>query len=93
MYDERHGQCEECGTRLYQAGARAPAGEYLRVDNSSFQRLSLPTGGALPASFDGRVALYRLAAAPCACERRVRADRYGDQVAASGALEGPRRTE
>jgi hypothetical protein len=93
MYDERHGQCEECGTRLYQAGEQAPAGEYLRVDNGSFQRLSLPTDGVLPASFDGRVALYRLAAAPCVCERRIRGDRHGDWVAASGAVEGLRRIE
>ncbi|HEU0028344.1 MAG TPA: hypothetical protein VFQ25_14620 [Ktedonobacterales bacterium] len=74
MQDERHGRCEECGTRLYQAGEQASAGEYLRVDDGSFQRLSLPADGALPASFDGRVALYRLAAASCVCERRVRGD-------------------
>lgn len=63
-------QCEECGTKLYQAGERAPEGDYLRVDDGSFQRLQLPSGGLLPASFDGHVALYRAAAAPCACERR-----------------------
>ncbi len=81
MHGERAGQCEECGTRLYQAGEWAPAGTYLRVDNGSFQRLSLPAGGALPASFDGRVALYRLAAAPCVCERRQR-----ERADAAGAL-------
>lgn len=70
MQDERLEQCEECGTRLYQAGEPAPAGAYLRVDDGSFQPLSLPSSGMLPASFDGRVALYRAAAAPCACERR-----------------------
>ncbi len=72
MLDERHGQCEECGTHLYQAGDRAPAGTYLRVDDGSFKRLSLMADGALPATFDGRVALYRAAADPCICERRVR---------------------
>lgn len=65
-------QCEECGTRLYQAGERAQAGDYLRVDDGSFQRLHLPSDGQLPASFDGHVAMYRAAAAPCTCERRQR---------------------
>lgn len=65
-----HGQCEECGTRLYQAGERAPAGDYLRVDDGSYQRFRLPTERILPASFDGHIAVYRAAAAPCACERR-----------------------
>lgn len=66
-----HGEhCEECGTRLYQAGERVPAGTYLRVDDGSFQRLCLSSTGPLPASFDGHVALYRAAAAPCVCERR-----------------------
>ncbi len=72
MRNERLGQCEECGTHLYQAGEWAPAGTYLRVDDGSFLRLRLSASGALPASFDGRVALYRSAAAPCICERRQR---------------------
>lgn len=63
-------QCEECGTHLYQAGERVPAGTYLRVDDGSFQHLHLPSTGPLPASFDGHIALYRAAAAPCVCERR-----------------------
>ncbi|HEU5345043.1 MAG TPA: hypothetical protein VFX31_15090 [Ktedonobacterales bacterium] len=62
--------CDECGTRLYQAGERAPEGEYLRVDDGSFHQITLARGVALPASFDGHIALYRLAAAPCACQRR-----------------------
>lgn len=63
-------QCEECGTPLYQAGDRVPAGTYLRVDDGSFHRVSLSAAGPLPASFDGHVALYRAGAAPCVCERR-----------------------
>lgn len=62
--------CEECGTPLYQAGERVLPGTYLRVDDGSFQRVSLSATGPLPASFDGHVALYRIAAAPCVCERR-----------------------
>ena len=67
-------QCEECGTPLYQAGERVPAGAYLRVDDGSFHRVSLPAGGVLPASFDGHIAVYRAAAAHCACERRACAE-------------------
>lgn len=70
MEQEFTDSCEECGTRLYQAGERAPLGEYLRVDDGSFHRITLASGAALPASFDGHVALYRLAAAPCVCQRR-----------------------
>lgn len=62
--------CEECGTTLLPAGQRVPAGIYLRVDDGSFHRLRLDSSGILPASYDGHVALYRAAAAPCACERR-----------------------
>ena len=63
-------RCEECGTRLFRAGQRVTAGVYLRVDDGSFQRLRLISGEMLPASLDGHIALYRAAAAPCACERR-----------------------
>lgn len=62
--------CDECGAHLYHAGERVPAGTYLRVDDGSFQRLRLSSRGTLPASLDGHVALYRVAAAPCACQRR-----------------------
>ena len=62
--------CEECGTRLYLAGDQVPAGTYLRVDDGSFQRLNLAGAGPLPASFDGHVAQYRVAAAPCVCQRQ-----------------------
>lgn len=92
MHGERYGQCEECGTRLYQAGEHAPAGEYLRIDDGSFQRLSLPADSALPASFDGRVALYRAAAAPCLCERRARGV-SGDGLGSAGAVKSVSRIE
>ncbi len=62
------GQCEECGTRLYHAGEHVPEGTYLRVDDGSFERVSSSDYDVLPASFDGHVALYRAAAAPCACD-------------------------
>lgn len=70
MQCDNCGQCEECGTRIYQAGEWVESGAYLRVDDGSFQALQLASRGALPASFDGHVALYRAAAASCACERR-----------------------
>lgn len=73
-----HETCDECGDRLYQAGERVPAGAYLRVDDDSFQQVRLVVGGALPPSFDGHVALYRTAAAPCMCARR------------KGVIEAPR---
>lgn len=63
-------RCEECDTPLYQAGEFVSAGDYLRVDDGSFQRVRLSALEQLPASFDGHIALYRAAAAPCACERR-----------------------
>lgn len=76
-------ECEECGTRLYRAGDTAPAGNYVRVDDGSFHPLSLSSVGPLPASFDGRVARYRAAAAPCLCERRqTEADRSSSLIAA-----------
>lgn len=70
MQSANGAQCEECGTHLYQAGERVPAGTYLRVDDGSFHRLRLSAEGPLPASFDGHVALYRAAAPLCVCERR-----------------------
>lgn len=63
-----HGDaCDECGTVLFQAGDRVPVGTYLRVDDGSFLRVSLAAPGPLPASFDGHIARYSAAAAPCAC--------------------------
>ena len=63
-------RCEECGTRLFEVGERAPAGIYVRVDDSSYRQVRLVHAGTLPVSFDGhitfyRVTLYRAAAAPC----------------------------
>lgn len=62
--------CDECGTELYEAGEVVPAGDYTRVDDRSFHHIVLTQRGSLPPSFDGHIALYRSAAAPCACERR-----------------------
>ena len=62
--------CDECGTKLYEAGEVVPAGDYTRVDDRSFRHVALLQRGPLPPSFDGHIALYRSAAAPCACERR-----------------------
>ncbi|SRR5690348_5503753 len=84
MRDEQGEHCEECGTRLYRAGDQVPAGTYLRVDDGSFQRLSLPAAGSLPASFDGHVAQYRAAAAPCVCQRQRTEE---DQIVRLSALE------
>lgn len=78
MEYERSECCEECGTQIYQAGERVAGGTYLRVDDGSFQRLVVAPDGILPASFDGHVARYRLAAAPCVCERRVHAGAVAD---------------
>jgi hypothetical protein len=63
-------RCEECGNALYEAGDTVPAGIYARVDDGSFRQVILEQRGPLPPSFDGHVAEYRHAAAPCACERR-----------------------
>lgn len=76
--------CEECGTRLYRAGDQVPAGTYLRVGDGSFHRLSLPAAGPLPASFDGHVAQYRAAAAPCVCQRQRTEE---DQIVRLSALD------
>lgn len=80
MDHERSEHCEECGTRVYQAGERVAGGTYLRVGDGSFQRLVVAQNGILPATFDGHVAHYRLAATPCACERRLRADAMADDI-------------
>ena len=50
---------------LYLAGRSAPPGRYARVEPSDGRVLILESGQVLPASFDGRVAVYqRLAPAP-----------------------------
>jgi hypothetical protein len=41
----------------YTAGARVAPGRYRRIDAPA-RDIDLPEGGMLPASFDGRVALY-----------------------------------
>jgi hypothetical protein len=44
---------------IWHAGEIAPAGIYVRIDDRSYQRVTLSEEGFLPASFDGHVALYR----------------------------------
>lgn len=60
-------RCEECGSRVWQAGDMVPAGTYVRVDNTSYKVIDLRESAQLPPSFDGHVALYRDAAAVCSC--------------------------
>lgn len=47
---------------LFTAGQLVPPGTYVRVDAWSGRRVVLTENGRLPASFDGQVAVYRLAA-------------------------------
>lgn len=61
-------RCEECDTPLYEAGEMAPPGVYARVDDGTFRQVTLERAGPLPPSYDGHVAWYRAAAAPCRCE-------------------------
>ena len=79
---EHTSHCEECGTRMFQAGDYAPSGVYLRIDDDSFQRIEVAIGERLPVTFDGHVALYRAAAAPCVCGPRLRAHAGGDTAQA-----------
>lgn len=72
MEHEFSASCEECGARMFQAGEVAPPGAYVRVDDESFRRVEVGAGERLPASYDGHIALYRLAASPCACQLRRR---------------------
>ncbi|HEX9037397.1 MAG TPA: hypothetical protein VF808_10450 [Ktedonobacterales bacterium] len=69
MESAQRQQCEECGSRIFQAGELAPAGTYVRIDDGSFLSVILAAAKPLPASFDGHRALYRAAASPCVCER------------------------
>ena len=64
-------RCDECEARLYEAGEVVPAGNYVRVDDSSSRVFVLDRDGPLPPAWDGHVALYRLAASTCACARRA----------------------
>ena len=57
---------DEARVRVWQAGEIAPAGVYVRIDNRSYQRVHLPQEGPIPASFDGKRALYRAAPVPYA---------------------------
>jgi hypothetical protein len=49
---------------LYTAGRSAPAGRYQRVDVAAGRTVVLEREDLLPASFDGRVALYRRIVSP-----------------------------
>ncbi len=60
-------KCEECGMVLWRAGEVVPAGMYMRVDTPVHSVVSLDQAGPLPASLDGRVALYHLVAVGYTC--------------------------
>ena len=62
-------QCEECQMPLWKAGEVVPAGTYVRVDDRSYRAVTLEQDGSLPATFDGRVALYCTSA--CRCMQRA----------------------
>jgi hypothetical protein len=64
-------RCDECGTFLYAAGQEVRAGTYVRIDDDSGRSITLAQDGVLPPTFDGHVALYREAQAPCPCVRRA----------------------
>jgi hypothetical protein len=66
---EVHMRCEECGVRLWQAGEVVPPGIYMRVDDETHPVMALDQAGPLPASLDGRVALYHLVAPTYTCPR------------------------
>jgi hypothetical protein len=60
VYSQRNGAEED----LYTAGTVAPAGRYQRVDVFGGRTIVLEQEDHLPASLDGRVALYRRIVAP-----------------------------
>jgi hypothetical protein len=47
---------------IWRAGEVVPAGTYARIDDQSYRLITLPEKGPLPASFDGHIAWYRIAA-------------------------------
>jgi hypothetical protein len=49
---------DEFHVPVWKAGEVAPAGTYVRIDNRSYQRITLEQEGPLPASFDGHRARY-----------------------------------
>lgn len=75
---EVHLHCEECQTPLWKAGEIVPAGTYTRVDDRSYRAVTLEQEGPLPATFDGQVALYCIAA--CACRDHAQRTRTGERV-------------
>ena len=85
-------RCEECGTALYAAGDVVPPGDYLRVDDGTFRRVTLERAGRLPPSYDGHVARYRAAAAACRCERRPTVSAQRENETPEHIAQGARRT-
>jgi hypothetical protein len=75
---------DEALVPVWKAGEVAPAGNYVRIDNRSYHLVTLDQPGPLPASFDGRVALYR-AASPRSLPRRPAAFPAGSAAEDSGA--------
>lgn len=65
-------KCEECQQNLWQAGEIVPAGTYTRVDDLSYRLVILEQEGALPATFDGHIALYCSSACRCAMHAKKR---------------------
>lgn len=49
---------DEFHVPVWKAGEVAPAGTYVRIDNRSYQQITLEQEGPLPASFDGHRAHY-----------------------------------
>ncbi len=47
---------------VWKAGELVPAGTYVRIDDESSRQITLFMAGPLPASFDGHVACYSVAA-------------------------------
>ena len=58
-------RCEECDAPLWRAGELAPAGNYVRIDSPVQEVVTLSPGEYLPASFDGRIAVYRTSGRSC----------------------------
>lgn len=83
-------RCDECGTALYEAGEVVPAGAYMRVDDGMLRQIVLECAGPLPPSYDGHIAWYRAAAAPCRCDRcaavaALRERQASERIVAYGA--------
>lgn len=58
MFDEEYP--EEYQAQIWKAGEIVSAGTYVRIDQQSYRLVTLDCEGALPATFDGHVAYYRV---------------------------------